>query len=112
MPMIETRRYQRLPVKLPVTIRCQGRLIPATMLNLSCGGACVRADGIDLSSDLPVELVFDFESGQRDVSMRGRIVHTQQDSDGMPAAHAGIRFSNLFSVGHKAIQDFLRKNLN
>lgn len=113
MTMIEKRRYQRLNVTLPVTIRHRGRLIPATMLNLSCGGACIRTADQDLDIDSSVEIIFDLDESSRDVSMRGSVVHiagaSERESD---STTAGIRFSNLFSDGHKAIQDYLRKNFN
>lgn len=110
--MLEKRRYQRLPVKLPVTLRYRGRLIPATMLNLSCGGACIRTENVDLSVDSQVEIVFDLESQKTDISMRGNVVHSVAESAETKGRTSGIRFSNLFSDGHKAVQEFLRKNLN
>jgi hypothetical protein len=105
MNMLEKRRYQRLAVKLPVTLRYRGRLIPATMLNLSCGGACIQTSEANLDFETPVEIVFDLDEKQRDISMRGNIVHQGEEK-------AGVRFSNLFSDGHKAVQEYLRKNLN
>ncbi len=112
MNMLEKRRYQRLRVKLPVTLRYQGRLIPATMLNLSCGGACIKADEINLDADSSVEIVFDIDAEQRDISMRGTIVHSKDMPENSRGCTAGVRFSNLFSEGHRTIQEFLRRNLN
>jgi hypothetical protein len=112
MAMIEKRRYQRLAVKLPVTLRYRGRLIPATMLNLSCGGACIRTDNVDFDDDSPVEIVFDLENDKSDISMRGNVVHQRPETAGKKERTAGVRFSNLFSDGHKAVQEYLRKNLN
>ena len=111
--MLEKRRYQRLPVKLPVTLRYMGRLIPATMLNLSCGGACIKTDGLDLGVESNVEIIFDLNPDSHDVSMRGKIVHSgKSPEEDLDSNTTGIRFSNLFSDGHKAVQEYLRKNLN
>jgi len=110
--MLEKRRYQRLDVSLPVTLRYRGRLIPATMLNLSCGGACIRTTQSDLDIDSSIEIIFDLNSEAKDVSMRGAVVHSSIPGQEPEDSTAGIRFSNLFSDGHKAIQEYLRKNLN
>jgi hypothetical protein len=110
--MLEKRRYQRLDVRLPVILRYQGRLVPATILNLSCGGACIHTENQDLDMDSSVELIFDLDAGQRDVSMRGSVVRREKFPLETDGCTAGIRFSNLFSDGHKAVQDYLRKNLN
>lgn len=110
--MFEKRRYQRLDVKLPVILRYRGRLIPATILNLSCGGACIRADNEELDINSSVELIFDLDTEQRDVSMRGSVVHRTNPPSNPQGCTAGIRFSNLFSEGHKAVQEYLRKNFN
>ncbi len=112
MSMFEKRRYQRLAVTLPVTLRYQGRLIPATMLNLSCGGACIRTDAVDLDAESSVELIFDINDQHSDVSMRGNVVHRAKDEKRTDGCIAGVRFSNLFSDGHKTVQEYLRKNLN
>ena len=112
MSMFEKRRYQRLADTLPVTLRYRGRLIPATMLNLSCGGACIRTDAANLDADSPVELIFDINDQHSDVSMRGSIVRSDKDPKQKDGCTAGVRFSNLFSDGHKTVQEYLRKNLN
>lgn len=110
--MFEKRRYQRLSVRLPVTLRYQGRLIPATILNLSCGGACIITENLDLDVNSNVEIIFDLEAGKHDVSMRGKVVHSEKETQEAEGSASGIRFSNLFSDGHKTVQEYLRKNLN
>ena len=110
--MNERRRHKRLDVTLPIILRYQGRLIPATMLNLSCGGARIRAEQADLSTDTPVEIIFDLDNQVYDVSMRGSIVHATTDPTAQTGCIAGVRFAALVSEGHKAVEEYLRKNLN
>ena len=110
--MNEQRRHKRLDVTLPVILRYQGRLVPATMLNLSCGGARIRAEQADFSTDAPVELIFDLDNQTYDVSMRGNIVHTTKDPTAQDGSIAGVQFAGIISDGHKTIEDYLRKNLN
>lgn len=107
--MLEKRRYRRLDVSLPVTLRHNGRLLPATMLNVSCGGMYLKAEATDFSSDTPIEVIFDLGGEKRDLSMRGRITRVEAGGED---ANVGVQFTNLFSLSHKAIQEYLRKNLN
>ena len=107
--MLEKRRYRRLDVNLPVTLRHNGRLLPATMLNVSCGGMHLKAEAADLTSDGAIEVIFDLGGEKRDLSMRGRITRVEA---GAEEANVGVEFTNLFSLSHKAIQEYLRKNLN
>ena len=110
--MFEKRRYQRMSVSLPVTVRYQGRLLPATMRNISCGGACLHVDSPEVNDLASVEIIFDLDDCQRDVSMRGSVVYCAPTTATKEGITAGIRFSNLFSNGHRVVQEYLRKNLN
>lgn len=111
--MREKRRHKRLGLKLPVILRYGGRLIPATMLNLSCGGAYIRAEQTDFSTDTPVELIFDLDNQTYDLSIRGNVIHSAEDTTSQqPGCCAGIRFAGAISDSHKAIEEYLRKNLN
>jgi len=105
--MQERRRFKRLDVNLPVTLRHQGRLIPATALNISCGGICVATDvdELDVSDSGNVEVVIDLAAAELDVSVRGEVVHSTAKEKG----RLGIRFTNLYSVGHKAIEKYITK---
>ena len=106
--MPERRRYPRLEAKLPVTLRHQGRFIPATLLNISCGGVRIIADDSIFSLTTPVEMIFDLDESHRDVSLRGRITRATSG----PMGDLGIQFSNLFSESHRAVEDFLKQHLN
>lgn len=107
--MAEKRNYPRLDVKLPVTLRYKGRLIPATMLNLSCGGMCVKAEGVELAGDAKVEVVFDLDENKKDISINGRVMHVVNDDS---SSTMGLRFTNIFSLSRKAIAEYLGENLN
>jgi len=105
---MEKRRHQRISVEIPVTIRCKGRFIPATALNVSCGGMYLEADGEDISENATVEITFDLNPDNRDVSLCGVIARVES----APAPRLGVKFANHFSSGHKVLREFLRKSLN
>jgi len=106
---MEKRRYPRLSVNLPVILRHNGRFIPATMLNISCGGMHIKVEDEDVSKTSSVEIIFDLNEGQRDLSVNGQIRHAENADDSIDI---GVQFSNLFSNSHKAIQSYLNRNLN
>ena len=106
--MDERRRSPRLNLALPVILRHRGRLIPATLINLSCGGMYLRSDGSDIASEEQVEIIFDLDQERRDLSLRGNIVRVEEgEKPGL-----GVQFSNVFSASHKALQHFLNRSLN
>lgn len=103
----ERRRHDRYDVQLPVTIRYQGRLIPATALNLSCGGMQLDAQSLLLDRDGKVELIFDLSTLERDVAMRAEVSWCEVlDSK----SRVGVRFTNLFTVGHEAVTRYIGRN--
>lgn len=108
--MNEKRRFKRLNVELPVTLRFGGRLIPATTLNVSCGGVCldVEAEDIDLKGSGKVEVIIDLSQEDRDVSLRGEITRIE----GSPGSKVGIKFTNLYTVGHQTLERFINRSLN
>lgn len=107
--MLEKRRHQRLSVDLPVTLRYKGRLLPATALNISCGGMFIRAEDRTILNNEQVEIIFDLGEKQKDISMRGKITRVDPSDD---SSDVGVQFTNVFSLGHKAILEYLGKNLN
>lgn len=104
--MGEQRKYPRLKVNLPVTIRYHGHLIPATALNVSCGGMCLSTDNPEVTGDDNVEVIFDISSADLDVSVRGRIVRV---TPGMQKK-VGVQFTNLYSIGHQAIERYVQSH--
>lgn len=109
MSTIEKRRYARLPVSLPVLLRHCGRIIPATAMNLSCGGMYLKMDSSSIQSDHPVEVIFDLGDDERDVAMRGQIMRLDKSEESFGI---GVQFTNIFSVSHKAVEHYLNKHLN
>ena len=89
-------------------MRHKGVLIPATALNISCGGMCLATDNPEVSDDGDVEVIFDLSSTEVDVSIRGKIVRMDEGS----TKKIGVQFTNLYSVGYKAIEKFCQKNRN
>ncbi|MBI2975069.1 MAG: PilZ domain-containing protein [Deltaproteobacteria bacterium] len=104
--MSERRRYPRLDVNLPVILRYRGDLIPATVLNISCGGICLSTDNKEISSEGNAEVILDLSATEIDVSVRGQVVRVADGKN----KKVGIQFTNLYSVGHKAIERYLTKN--
>ncbi len=103
--LIERRESPRFPVRLPVTLRHNGKLIPATTENMSCGGMSLCAAVSQLTVGGNVEVVVDLTEIERDVTLRGTVVRLDpQDSKKM-----GIQFVNLLSGGHDSLQRFLKK---
>ncbi|MBI4367410.1 MAG: PilZ domain-containing protein [Deltaproteobacteria bacterium] len=100
----DRRQYPRLAVDLPVTLRHGGRLIPATALNISCGGILLAPEAGDVTTNGPVEVVIDLSAAERDVTLRGEIVR------GSVRTGVGIRFTNLHAMGFKTIENYLRRN--
>jgi len=105
----ERRHSQRIDVSLPVTLRLGGRLLPATALNISSGGMCLRSTEKIIVSDSPVEVIFDLDQEKRDIAMMGKI--TRVTSEGKEAT-LGVQFTNLFSLNRKAIDEYLGKHLH
>ncbi|MBI4239240.1 MAG: PilZ domain-containing protein [Deltaproteobacteria bacterium] len=103
----ERRRHERVDIELPVTIRYKGRLIPATALNLSCGGMMLDADSPAVQEGGRVEVVVDLSALERDVSLRGEIVRREFSGS---KTRIGIRFTNLFTMGHDAVVRYLRRH--
>ncbi|MFH1829866.1 MAG: PilZ domain-containing protein [Pseudomonadota bacterium] len=107
--MLEKRRYGRLSVNMPVILRHRGKFIPATMLNISCGGMYLCVEQSSISNDASVEVIFDLNEKERDVSMRGQITHIEDSND---HTRVGIQFTNIFSLSHKTVQQYVNKHLN
>lgn len=105
--MYEKRRHQRINVNLPVILRHCGRLLPATLINLSCGGMHLKTEATNINDGGRVEVIFDLGKHHRDLSMRGQITRVKADQK---TVEVGIRFTNLFSLGHKEIQTYLQNN--
>lgn len=107
--MTEKRRHERINVKLPVILRYDGRLIPATMLNISCGGVFIRAEDSSILSNSNVEITFDIDDQNKDISMRGNVTRVDSKEE---TSDFGVEFVNLFSQSFKALQEYLGKNHN
>ena len=97
-----------MTVNLPVVLRHRGRLIPATTLNISCGGMYIDVKHPDISKSAPVEIIFDLEE-RRDLSLIGKITRVESGSG---ASGLGVQFTDVFSLSHKVVQDYLRTNLH
>lgn len=107
--MSEKRRYSRIPVDLPVILRHGGKLIPATLENLSSGGMYLKTGKTKIATDRTVEIIFDLSESNRDVSMRGHITRIEDTDEG---SGVGVQFTNLFSLSHKAIQEYVNEKLH
>lgn len=103
--LIERRESPRFPINLPVTLRHNGKLIPATTENVSCGGMSLSTSVSQLTIGGKVEVVVDLTELERDVTLRGTVVRLDPKDN----SKMGIQFVNLLSGGHSALQGFLKK---
>lgn len=101
---MEKRRHKRFSPEVPVTLRCCGKLRPATLQNISRGGVCLKTDTHDIAENSAVELAFDFDKKNKDVALCGTVIRVGKDA----ASCVGIKFHNFFSSGHKILREFLR----
>lgn len=106
--MSERRLHKRLNINLPVTLRYRGDLIPATALNISCGGICLATEETEVIDDNNVEVIIDLAASELDVSVRGKIVRVSEGRQ----KKVGIQFTNLYSIGHQTIEKFIQKHKN
>lgn len=106
--MLERRKFQRIDVKLPVVLRCNGKLVPATALNISCGGMCLKVATHGITADTCTEVIFDLSEDVTDISVRGRIVRIE----GGRKRQVGIEFNNLYSMGYNLLEKYIHKHTN
>ena len=102
---MERRRFKRLPVSLPVTLRYRGRLIPATALNISCGGMCLSTESSEIVGDDAIEVILDLSLAELDVSVRGKIIRIDAGIN----KKVGVQFTSLYSIGHQAIEKYIQR---
>ena len=105
---LDRRRFPRLDVTLPVTMRYNGRLIPATALNVSCGGMCLSVDRHDIMAEGKVEVIFDLPSNDRDITLRGTVVRVESGA----LQQVGIQFTNLYSLSHETLEKYINHHQN
>lgn len=103
---MEKRRHKRLAIDVPVTIRSQGKLIPATAVNVSCGGMYLKTETKDIAENSSIEVTFDLDSENKDISLSGTVARVDS------ILGFGVQFGNYFSASHKALREFLRKQMN
>lgn len=106
----EKRQFKRTYVNLPVTLRYNGRLIPATTLNVSSGGVCLslEEDEIFYSNRNRVEVIIDIDKEDRDVSFRGEL--TRIEAGVHPKV--GIKFNNGPAAGSKNLSNIVDKKIH
>ena len=101
----EKRETPRFDVNLPVTLRHNGALIPATTGNISCGGMSLSTGNASVALGGHVEVVVDLTALERDVTLRGTVVRVDPND----SKQVAIQFVNLLSGGHDSLQRFLKK---
>ena len=105
---MEKRNHPRMSVLIPATIRCRGRLFPATALNVSCGGIYLEIEVESLTENTAVEVTFDLDNENRDISLCGTIARVENNTQ----PRVGVQFGSQFSQSHKVLREFLRRNFN
>lgn len=105
--MSDKRRHQRFGTEIPAVVRHLGRLIPASIKNVSTGGMFVVTESNDVSSTSPLELIFDLGNSNGELSVMGRIRHLERTDD---EAYLGVQFTTPFADGMKGILSFCSSN--
>lgn len=98
----ERRLHRRFEVELPITLRAQGKLIPAATLDISLGGICLLTELQQDVGDGNVEVVVDLAPHVRDVALSGNVLRSQ---NGL-AKKVAIRFQAP-SSDLQSLQTFL-----
>ncbi len=106
---MEKRRHKRLEMQIPVTLRCNGKLLPATATNISVGGICIKPENFEnIDKDDQVEINFDLNEENRDLSLRGAVARINSSADSC----IGIKFANFNSTSHKMLRQYLHRELH
>lgn len=103
----ERRKHKRVEMEMPVTLRTQGRLLPASTVNLSLGGACLLADYNEKISEGDAEIVFDFEKKSKEVALTGKVLRFEKGI----GQKVVVQFTRPFSKGHQTLTKFLLEYL-
>ena len=106
--MKERRQHRRFEVEIPVTLRTQGRFIPAVALDISSGGICLLADFNEEIPEGPAEVVMDLNMELKDVALQGQVLRHHK-SIGQKVA---IQFTNPSSAHFRSLERFLASRFN
>ncbi|MDO8528171.1 MAG: PilZ domain-containing protein [Deltaproteobacteria bacterium] len=106
--MKERREYPRYEIEVPVTLRTNGKLIPAATLDLSLGGISVLTDFNEEIAEGDVEIVMDLSNELKDISIRGNILRFKKGI----AQKVAIQFVPDASKGFRHLENFLVSRYN
>ncbi len=100
---LNQQRYYRAQLELPIKAKYSGEQFDAVLLNISAGGAGIRAEK-PLKSGAPVALVFPIPGSNTDtpVELRGRITWTNK------SGQYGIQFAEIPPALRTSLQRWLR----
>lgn len=101
--MNEKRMHKRYELEVPATLRTNGKLIPASTVDLSRGGICLLADYREEIPEGIVEVIMDLSQEFRDVSLRGYVLRRQKGI----GQKVAIQFTTSNSKGHSILEKFL-----
>lgn len=98
------RKHPRLPVSLPVTYRIEGSLDgrTGTLLEISLGGALLRADSTQPATDSDVVLDVLLPGGAVPVQLSGRVAYQSP-------LGAGLRFIYRDGGGSRRLRELMRR---
>lgn len=99
----ERRKHKRVEMEMPVTLRTQGRLLPASTVNVSLGGVCLLTDYNEKISEGLTEVLFDLPKKLKDVSLTGKILRFEKGI----GQKVAVQFTRPFSKGHQTLTKFL-----
>ena len=102
----ERRIHQRIDAALEVEIVADGKKIPATTENISCGGMYL-ATHKPFIDDCAIKLAFKLPDEQKKIQMKGEVIRTSNEKG------LAIRFNqNLDNENLLAISRFIKNKLH
>ena len=101
---LDQQRYFRADLDIPVQLKYASEEFPATLLNLSMGGAAVSTDRT-LKFGAPVALSFVLPGGEGKADLMGRVAWTNKDG------HVGVQFNELSPSLRTTLQRWLRSQM-
>ncbi len=97
-------RYYRAHLELPIRLRYANEQFEATLLNLSMGGAGLRAEK-PLNTGSPVSLIFALPGFKSELELAARVTWNNKDG------HHGVQFGDLPASLRTTLQRWLREEM-
>lgn len=102
---LSQQRYYRAQLEAPVRVRSENDEFGGTLLNLSIGGAGLKAEKV-LKFGIPVSLSFEVPDTSTQAELTGLVAWTNKEG------HQGIQFDQVSAPLRTALQRWLREQMH